>query len=152
MPALASMTSSHNIWSSGSTRTYRRVSRLGFATASASCTPSRADIGNTIQQLLHERRLGDRPRARFRRFEYNSITAILQARSLSWCGTTHGTTAHSRLALKSWSLPPDLQTTCIDTLVRLGVPQCDVSRLVERMPKGIDGNYDIYEHLTEKCT
>jgi hypothetical protein len=47
-------------------------------------------------------------------------------------------------------LPPDLQTTCIDTLVRLGVPQCDVSRLVERIPKGIDGNYDIYEHLTEK--
>jgi integrase len=47
-------------------------------------------------------------------------------------------------------LPPDLQTTCIDTLVRLGVPQSDVSPLVERMPKGIDGNYDLYEHLTEK--
>jgi hypothetical protein len=47
-------------------------------------------------------------------------------------------------------LPADLQATCKATLVRLGARQCDADRLLKRMPKGIDLNYDAYEHLTEK--
>jgi len=47
-------------------------------------------------------------------------------------------------------LPADLQATYKATLVRLGARQCDADRLFKRMPKGIDLNYDAYEHLTEK--
>jgi hypothetical protein len=47
-------------------------------------------------------------------------------------------------------LPPDLQRTCHTTLIRLGIPQIDADRLLERLATGIDAQYDVYEYLTEK--